>query len=63
MKKMIKETTSLCPVCMEKINAMVYTLDDEARMEKECPKHGVFDTLLWKGEIPYTQWLTKNQLL
>lgn len=61
MKKMIKETTSLCPVCMEKISSVVYTLDDEARMEKECPKHGVFDTLLWKGEIPYTQWLGKKK--
>ncbi len=61
MKKMIKETTSLCPVCMEKVDALIYTLKDEARMEKECPQHGWFDTLLWKGEIPYTQWLGKKK--
>ena len=42
----IKQTTSLCPVCIKKIDANVYQRGDAVFMDKECAEHGKYSALL-----------------
>ncbi len=42
----IKRTRSLCPICLESIDAVVYERDDEVWMDKTCEEHGAFSALL-----------------
>jgi uncharacterized radical SAM superfamily Fe-S cluster-containing enzyme len=42
----IKTTTSLCPTCLARIAADVFERDSEIWMDKVCPEHGRFSTLL-----------------
>lgn len=52
----IKMTTSVCPVCLERLPAAIVTYGEEVYMEKCCPKHGPFKTLIWKGAPDYESW-------
>ena len=42
----VKETRSVCPVCLEPVAAGVYERDNEVWLDKRCPKHGPFSALL-----------------
>lgn len=42
----IKKTTSLCPVCLCKIDANVFDRDGAVYMDKTCPEHGSYSALL-----------------
>ena len=42
----IKATKSLCPVCLNKIEANVYERDNAVYMDKECEEHGRYSALL-----------------
>ena len=42
----IKDTTSLCPSCLVRINATVFERDGEVWMEKVCSEHGRFEALI-----------------
>jgi len=42
----IKKTTSICPVCLEPIDAQVLERHGEIWMDKECVYHGQFSILL-----------------
>lgn len=61
MKKIVATTQSLCPICLKKINAIVWTKNnetyDETYMEKSCSEHGRFKALLWRGSIPMNKWV------
>lgn len=57
---MINTTESLCPVCMNKIAANIVLKDQEYYMEKVCPEHGSFKSLVWRGSIPMESWVRKK---
>lgn len=57
MKRIISMTESLCPVCLKKINAIIWSHNDETWMEKSCPEHGRSKALLWRGSIPMANWV------
>jgi len=42
----IKDTESICPVCLAPVNATVYTRHGQVWMDKTCAKHGPFSALL-----------------
>jgi uncharacterized radical SAM superfamily Fe-S cluster-containing enzyme len=42
----IKDTGSICPVCLEKVEAAVYERSGEVWMDKHCKKHGRYSALL-----------------
>ncbi len=44
--ELIKQTQSLCPVCLNKIEASVFERDNAVYMDKECAKHGRYSALL-----------------
>jgi hypothetical protein len=56
------ETTSLCPICLRKVEAYMYTEGDSVYMHKECPEHGEFKTLVWKAQnIRMQEWIRTKQ--
>jgi len=44
--ELIKQTLSLCPVCLTKIDASVYERNGAVYMDKECREHGRYSALL-----------------
>lgn len=55
------DTESLCPVCLKKISAKKIKCGDKVYMEKSCPEHGSFRTLIWDGE-PYMEKWIRNKI-
>ncbi len=49
-------TQSVCPVCLDVIDAQVVAEGKLVSMEKECPEHGHFKTYLWPDVDHYT-WM------
>ena len=49
---------SVCPVCLNKTKTSITVGNDGfIHMEKTCPEHGFFDTLIWEGDvISYLSW-------
>jgi MoaA/NifB/PqqE/SkfB family radical SAM enzyme len=45
-KEIIRKTTSVCPVCLEKIEAEIIEQDSSVYLEKKCNIHGDFRLLL-----------------
>lgn len=45
-ERKIKQTRSICPVCLEAVLAAVFERGQEVWMDKECPQHGAFSALL-----------------
>lgn len=52
----IQPTESLCPVCLSRIPARRIAADHDARLEKTCPEHGDFSTVIWRGEPAFMGW-------
>ena len=54
----IGKTTSVCPVCLNRIPAKkVVGTDGNIYMEKKCWEHGAFRTLIWEGDLTsYKAW-------
>ena len=49
-------TESVCPVCLQRIPARRVKTGDEVYLEKECPGHGSFRTLIWRGWPDFENW-------
>ncbi|MGE1062542.1 radical SAM protein [Megasphaera paucivorans] len=60
MTKDISRTQSVCPVCLQVVNANILQgKDGNIYMQKRCPEHGVFTVLLWEGSMEeYLSWGT-----
>jgi uncharacterized radical SAM superfamily Fe-S cluster-containing enzyme len=57
--RVVKVTTSLCPVCGRRVTAVVYEEDGAVWMRKMCERHGMFEDLYWgNAELYYyfIQW-------
>lgn len=60
----IRNTRSVCPVCLENIPArLVREPDGSIFMEKTCPQHGDSRTLIWRGRIDFSSWTRAAQEL
>lgn len=59
--KRIYKTQSLCPVCLKRIDAQIYLQGNNYYLEKNCPSHGVFKTIVWKDSIPMEKWIIKKE--
>jgi len=53
--QLLEETKSLCPNCLRTIPAQLYTDGDKVYMQKSCPIHGVFHSLVW-SDLELYQW-------
>lgn len=61
MKSIIAQTESLCPICLEKIPARRFIDGNNVYLEKTCPQHGNFQSLLWRGAQSYLLWSDYGQ--
>ena len=52
----ISETASVCPVCLKTIPAVRLRSGDEIYLQKSCPEHGRFRTVLWRGKPSFQEW-------
>jgi uncharacterized radical SAM superfamily Fe-S cluster-containing enzyme len=50
------KTESLCPVCLKRVGAVRLAEGDSVFLVKECPDHGSFRTVLWRGKPPMDEW-------
>ncbi|MBP2640763.1 MAG: Radical domain protein [Firmicutes bacterium] len=49
-------TKSVCPVCLNVIEAEIVTKGKAVYMEKTCPEHGPFTAYLWP-DVDHYQWM------
>ena len=55
------KTESVCPVCLRVLTAEKRSEPDGVYLDKSCPEHGRFSTLIWEGDMrSYLFWPTKN---
>ncbi|VVS91553.1 radical SAM (seleno)protein TrsS [Desulfoluna spongiiphila] len=54
--KILSETESLCPVCFQKIPARRVRYGEDLFLEKRCPMHGSFKTVIWRGSPEFSAW-------
>jgi uncharacterized radical SAM superfamily Fe-S cluster-containing enzyme len=58
MTEILKETFSLCPVCLKKIPASLVYKEDGVYMDKSCELHGYFSTIVWRSSKQlYNEWV------
>lgn len=50
---LLKETRSICPSCLEPVEARVYERGGEVWMDKTCPSHGEYSALLARSRAHY----------
>ena len=55
----LRKTFSVCPVCLKRIEARIVDHDGEIFMEKECPEHGSFSTVVWRNNQDFLSWIGK----
>ena len=58
MGERIRDTRSVCPMCLKNIPAYL-TREDSGRilLEKSCPLHGNFSVPVWEGLFDFDGWL------
>ncbi|WP_319521780.1 radical SAM (seleno)protein TrsS [uncultured Desulfosarcina sp.] len=49
-------TQSLCPICLQRLEARRTIRGDQVFLEKTCPRHGRFSTRIWDGEPAFSTW-------
>ena len=52
----IRTTYSVCPVCKNRIEAHHVERDNAVYLEKTCPEHGFFSTIIWSGLRDMNAW-------
>jgi uncharacterized radical SAM superfamily Fe-S cluster-containing enzyme len=52
----LTETESVCPVCLKRVKAVRQTEGNEVFLVKECPAHGSFRTVIWRGAPAMSDW-------
>jgi uncharacterized radical SAM superfamily Fe-S cluster-containing enzyme len=57
--KTIKNTKSICPECLEALDAVIFEKDKKVFIKKQCPKHGSFQELYWSD---YEQYMRAEKL-
>ncbi len=56
MSSIEKETMSLCPSCLKRIPARRLRKGDKIFLIKDCPEHGTFQSLIWRGGPDPAAW-------
>jgi uncharacterized radical SAM superfamily Fe-S cluster-containing enzyme len=54
----IKNTKSLCPECLQTLDAQIFEEGGKVFITKECPQHGAFQELYWSD---YEQYLRADK--
>lgn len=57
----LMHTESLCPICLRKLDAYMSNEGMSTYMHKECPEHGVFKTVVWRGSTLMREWIRTKE--
>jgi hypothetical protein len=49
-------TESVCPVCLRRVRAFRIGVLYDVSLVKQCPDHGAFETVIWRGEPAMNSW-------
>lgn len=52
----IGTTESVCPECLSRVPALRVRRENEVFLDKTCPEHGHFQTVIWRGQPDFTSW-------
>ena len=64
MGETIRETRSVCPVCLRNLPArLVREADGAVLLEKSCPEHGAFRVPVWRGLVDFERWTLGSEPL
>ncbi len=61
MKKLLRKTQSVCPVCLKVLPAYYLARGETVFMEKTCAQHGHFATPVWRGVVHFQNWWQKKK--
>lgn len=53
----LRETFSVCPVCLQRIPAQRVRVGGEVFLRKTCSAHGPFQVILWRGGTDLATWI------
>lgn len=56
MREILRQTYSVCPVCLQRIPAVHAAYDNGVYLEKTCPQHGDFSSVIWRGLRDMETW-------
>jgi len=56
VQQVLSSTTSVCPECLRVLPARRTVRGEDVYLEKTCPAHGSFETVLWRGQPGYAGW-------
>ncbi len=56
-ESVLAATESVCPACLARIPAWRVARGDDVHLVKTCPRHGDFDTVVWRGHPAFATWL------
>jgi uncharacterized radical SAM superfamily Fe-S cluster-containing enzyme len=54
--RVLVETKSVCPVCLNRIDAEYLAKGEIVLLVKTCPEHGQFETPVWEGAESFLTW-------
>ncbi len=58
MGEKIRETRSVCPVCLKNLPAALEREEDgRIVLARRCPEHGPFSATVWRGRMDFESWL------
>ena len=61
MGETIRQTRSVCPVCLKNLPAaLTRQPDGSILLEKSCPEHGAFRVPVWQGLADFDRWLLET---
>lgn len=49
-------TESLCPACLNRLPAVRTAIGSCVYLDKTCPEHGFFRTIIWRDDPAYQSW-------
>jgi uncharacterized radical SAM superfamily Fe-S cluster-containing enzyme len=56
LRTVTRHTYSVCPVCLKRIPAVHVSYGKEIYLEKTCPEHGPFSSIIWRGLRDIEAW-------
>jgi uncharacterized radical SAM superfamily Fe-S cluster-containing enzyme len=55
--QVLSATESVCPECLARIPAFRVARGDDVYLRKTCFDHGLFETVIWRGQPSFTSWM------
>lgn len=56
-EQVLSTTESVCPECLARIPAQRVRRGEDVYLEKSCPQHGSFRTIIWRGQPDFAGWV------